>query len=51
MLHDLAEPEMQKVINQARAERSREMARLFARMFRRAPRDTSNGSVSVAVTG
>lgn len=47
MLHDLAEPEMQKVINQARAERSREMARLFARMFRRTPRVAS----SVAVTG
>lgn len=47
MLHDLAEPEMMKIINQARAERSREMARLIARVFRRRPR----ADVSVAVNG
>lgn len=47
MLYDLAEPEMQKVINQARAQRSREMARLFARLFRRRTQATPR----VAVTG
>lgn len=44
MLHDLAEPEMQKIINQARADRSREMARLIARVFRR--RATAVSSVA-----
>lgn len=47
MLYDLAEPEMQKIINQARAERSREMARLIARVFRR----RAPAASSVAVTG
>jgi hypothetical protein len=46
MFHDLAEPEMQKIINQARAERSREMARLLASFFRR--RTQSKSSVAVA---
>lgn len=47
MFHDLAEPEMMKVVNQARAERSREMARLFGRLFRRAVAQPT----SVAVNG
>lgn len=47
MFHELSEPEMQKVINQARAERSRELARLFALLFRRRPVATP----SVAVAG
>ena len=47
MFHDLAEPEMMKVINQARAERSREIARLFAVLFRRSTAPKS----SVAVNG
>ncbi len=43
MFHDLPEPEMMKIINQARAERTREMARLFAKLFRRpAPQPSSN---------
>lgn len=46
MLYDLAEPEMQKVINQARAERSREMARLFAKLFRRRPQTASSNAVT-----
>lgn len=37
MFHEYAEPEMTKIINQARAERSRELARLFAQLFRRRP--------------
>ncbi|QXT39737.1 hypothetical protein [Gymnodinialimonas ceratoperidinii] len=47
MFHDLAEPEMQKIINQARADRSREMARLIAAAFRRLAHRKS----SVAVAG
>ncbi|WP_461426650.1 hypothetical protein [Gymnodinialimonas sp.] len=47
MLPDLAEPEMMKIINQARAERSREMARLIARVFRR----RAKADTSVAVAG
>lgn len=47
MFYDLAEPEMMKVINQARAQRSREMARLFRKFFRR----QSPQPKSVAVTG
>lgn len=46
MFHDLAEPEMQKIINQARAERSREMARLITSLFRRRP--ATKASVAVA---
>ncbi|MBY4894573.1 hypothetical protein KUL25_17580 [Rhodobacteraceae bacterium N5(2021)] len=47
MLHDLAEPEMRKIIDQARAERSREIARLFAQLFRR----RAKTDLSVAATG
>lgn len=43
MFHDLPEPEMVKIINQARAERSRELARLVRLIFRRpAPEPSSN---------
>ncbi|WP_224816934.1 RSP_7527 family protein [Hasllibacter sp. MH4015] len=35
MFHDYSDPDMIKIVNQARAERSREMARLFRRLFRR----------------
>lgn len=47
MFHDLSEPEMRKIIDQARAERSREIARLFAALFRRKPKTPS----SVAAIG
>lgn len=47
MFHDLAEPEMMKIINQARAERSREIARLVRRLFRR----SAQADASVAVNG
>lgn len=45
MLHDLAEPEMMKVVNQARAERSRELARMISKLFQRRP--SEDGSVAV----
>lgn len=46
MFEDLSQPEMRKVINQARAERSREIARLVARLFRRRSQRTSSVAVS-----
>lgn len=46
MFHDLAEPEMIKVINEARAQRSREMARLFALIFRRRPKAAPSNAVT-----
>lgn len=46
MLHDLSDPEMMRVINEARVERSREMARLIKRLFLRRAKNASSNAVA-----